>query len=87
MHKKGFETNEGTNGRQSFDMPCPRWLRLSDACRYAGLSTKTIKRMIGEGNLRGERTPGGHWRVDRESIDDWFSGDDKALAIVRSLGL
>ena len=64
-----------------------RWLKISDASRYAGLSPKTIKRMLTKGYLRGERTPGGHWRVDRESIDEYFSGDQKALEIVRSLGL
>jgi hypothetical protein len=44
--------------------------------------------MLVEGQLRGERTPGGHWRVDRESIDEWFTrGDQKAVAIVRSLDI
>jgi len=65
----------------------PRWLRVSAACKYASLSRKTLKRMLIEGDLRGERTPGGHWRVDRESIDEYFSGDHKALEILRSLGL
>jgi excisionase family DNA binding protein len=60
---------------------------MSDASTYASLSRKTIKGMLTSGYLRGERTPGGHWRVDRESIDEYFSGDQKALEIVRSLGL
>jgi excisionase family DNA binding protein len=65
-----------------------RWLRTGEACRYSSLSPKTIKRMLVEGQLRGERTPGGHWRVDRESIDEWFTrGDQKAVAIVRSLDI
>ena len=65
----------------------PRWLRVSDACRYASLNRKTIRHMLVEGLLRGERTPGGHWRVDRESIDEYFSADQKAVAILRSLDL
>jgi excisionase family DNA binding protein len=64
----------------------PRWLRISDASRYASLDRKTIKRMLVEGLLRGDRTPGGHWRVDRESIDEYFAGDERAVAIIRSLG-
>ena len=65
-----------------------RWLRIGDASKYASLSPKTIKRMLADGQLRGERTPGGHWRVDRDSIDEWFSrGDQKAVAIVRSLDI
>lgn len=56
------------------------------ATRYASLSRKTIKKMLAEGQLCGERTPGGHWRVDRHSIDEWFSrNDEEALAIARSL--
>ena len=66
----------------------PRWLKIGVACKYADLSPKTIKKMLSDGYLRGERTPGGHWRVDRESIDEWFSrGEEKALAIVRDLTL
>ncbi|NVM20968.1 MAG: helix-turn-helix domain-containing protein [Desulfobacterales bacterium] len=65
----------------------PRWLKISAACQYASLSPKTIKRMLIEGQLRGDRTPGGHWRVDRESIDEYFEGDKKAVAIVRNLCL
>ncbi len=65
-----------------------RWLRISEAEKYASLSRNTIKKMLKDGQLRGERTPGGHWRIDRESIDDWFSrGEKKAVEIARSLGL
>jgi excisionase family DNA binding protein len=63
-----------------------RWLRISEASKYASLSPKTVKRMLLDGLFNGERTPGGHWRVDRESIDSWFSrGTTKAVAILESL--
>jgi excisionase family DNA binding protein len=65
-----------------------RWLKMSEACRYASLSRKTVKVMLMDGSLTGERTPGGHWRVDKESIDSWFGNvQEKAVAIVRSLHL
>jgi len=65
-----------------------RWLRISEACKYAGLCKNTVKRMLYDGLLIGERTPGGHWRVDRDSIDAYFGrANEKAVAIVRSLGL
>jgi len=60
---------------------------MSEAAKYASLDRKTIKRMLMEGLLRGDRTPGGHWRVDRESIDEYFASDQKAVAIVRGLDL
>lgn len=63
-----------------------RWLRIPEACRYASLSRNTIKAMLLDGRLSGERTPGGHWRVDRESIDAWFlRGNAKAVVVLRSL--
>lgn len=66
----------------------PRWLKVSEVCRYAGLSPKTVKMMLADGHLRGDRTPGGHWRVDRESVDEWFgAADEKAIAIARSLSV
>jgi len=43
--------------------------------------------MLEEGDLDGERTPGGHWRIDRESIDDFFDSSQKEVAIIRSLWL
>ena len=44
--------------------------------------------MLIDGQLKGERTPGGHWRVDRESIDEYFTPTHKkAIEILRSLEL
>ena len=65
-----------------------RWLKISEASKYASLSRKTLYKMLSDGDLRGDKTRGGHWRVDRQSIDEWFmQGEKKALAICRSLGL
>lgn len=64
-----------------------RYLSIRNAAKYSGLSRKTLYKMLEEGDLNGERTPGGHWRIDRESIDDYFDGDKKAVEIIRSLGL
>lgn len=44
--------------------------------------------MVDDGTIAGDRTPGGHRRVNRESADDYFNrGDKEAEAMVRSLGL
>jgi excisionase family DNA binding protein len=62
-----------------------RWLSITDAADYAGLSRKTVKRMLDSGALCGDRTPGGHWRIDRESIDAWFGRTEKkAVAVLGS---
>lgn len=65
-----------------------RWLTLKQACKYANLSKKTILKMIEDGHLQGDTTPGGQWRVDRLSIDEYFErSKKKVIAILESLGL
>ena len=67
-----------------------RWLTISAVFKYASLSRKTVYKMLLNGDLRGRKTKGdsGHWRVDKDSIDEWFmQGEKKALAICQSLGL
>ncbi len=65
-----------------------RFLRMGEAEEYAGLNRKTIRNMILNGIFDGDTTAGGHWRVDRESIDEYFSRSrtsEKAIAILRGL--
>ena len=64
-----------------------RYLSTGQAAEYSGLNRKTLYKMLEEGDLNGERTPGGHWRIDRESIDDFFDSSKKEVAIIRSLEL
>ncbi len=81
-----IQTRRGPSSRLNVGSEMqPRWLKASEACAHISVSRNTLKRMLREG-LVGERTPGGHCRVDRESLDAFFErGSEKALAIVRSL--
>lgn len=65
----------------------PRWLTLAQARAYSGLGRDTLRRLADEGQIRCGRTPGGHRRWDRESIDEYFGQDREILAIAESLGL
>ncbi|MEW5772835.1 MAG: helix-turn-helix domain-containing protein [Thermodesulfobacteriota bacterium] len=64
-----------------------RWLNLTRACEYAGMSRNTLLKYIREGYFWGEKLPSGHWRVDRESIDNALSDKDhvRARDILRRL--
>lgn len=65
-----------------------RWLRMGEACRYARVCRKTMRRLVNEGHISSGYTPGGHHRIDRESIDAYFrEPDQKALAIYESFRL
>ncbi len=43
-------------------------LTTGQAARETGYSIRTIKRWIVSGALKGEQGPGGHWRVDSDSL-------------------
>lgn len=64
-----------------------RYMPISTACRYASVSRNTMRRLIEEGMVTAMKLPGGHWRVDRESIDRMMQSEtrEKALAILGSL--
>lgn len=49
-----------------------KWLTLKEACQYAKVSPNTIRRWIDEGLIYATKTTGA-WRIDRESIDDFFN--------------
>lgn len=45
------------------------WIPISEAERLTGLSPRTIKRMIAEGQIKSARTQGDHVRVLRSDVD------------------
>ncbi len=54
------------------DLSPDKWLTLEEAKAFAKVkSINTIKTWIKEGYIDATKTTG-QWRVDRESIDDWF---------------
>jgi excisionase family DNA binding protein len=56
----------------------PRWLSITNACRYSGMSDKTIMRYITTGKIYGSKK-GGKWYIDRNSIDAFFKSDEVAI--------
>ena len=49
-----------------------KWMTLDEACGYAKVSRNTLRRWIDKGLIYGTKTTG-DWRIDRESIDDYFN--------------
>ena len=52
----------------------PRWLPLKEAARYAGISTKKLRQLVEQGEIRAKRLEG-KWIVDRLSIDEFYEKD------------
>jgi hypothetical protein len=51
----------------------PRWLKLSEAARYAAINPKRLIMLAQEGKVRGGKDPGkrGDWVFDRLSLDSY----------------
>lgn len=45
-------------------------LSPAEAAERIGVDRTTVIRWINSGGLRAAKTPGGHWRIFRESIDE-----------------
>lgn len=51
-----------------------KWLTFEEARKYAKVSRNTLRRWIDEGLIYASKTTG-EWRIDRETIDDFFSSE------------
>jgi excisionase family DNA binding protein len=51
-----------------------------EAARLLGLAVRSVQLMVDRGDLQAWKTPGGHRRISRESLDRWRAGDPPAPA-------
>ncbi|MHB8880372.1 MAG: helix-turn-helix domain-containing protein [Thermodesulfovibrionales bacterium] len=56
----------------------PRWLSISQACRYCSMSTETLMKYVRKGDIYGSKK-GGKWWVDKLSVDAFFLADKAAV--------
>jgi len=57
----------------------PRYATLTVAAEYTGFSTRTLRRYIAQGLLKGYRVGPRHIRVDLNDIDGMFSAVPSAI--------
>lgn len=64
---------------------------MGEACKMAGFSRPTMRRLLLEGDVLGKKHgTGGHWRISEKSLLSHMDPQDvheKALEHVRRLGL
>jgi excisionase family DNA binding protein len=46
------------------------YLKPAEVAEAFQVSTATVISWLKAGKLRGQRTPGGHWRVDPQSVEE-----------------
>lgn len=49
-----------------------KWLTFREACQYAKVGETVMRQWLNDGLIYGTKTTG-QWRIDRESIDDYFN--------------
>ena len=55
-----------------------RWLKITQACKYAQMSKNTLMECIADGEIKAKKRKKGGWIVDRCSIDEYngHNGED-----------
>ncbi len=59
----------------------PRWLSITDACKYISMSYKTLMQHVLNDEIYGTKK-GGKWYIDRYSIDRFMLADEVDVAAI-----
>lgn len=75
-----FEIVDGESDAEKFDREWRevKYLKPQEAAALLRVDARTVKRWAQQGMLHGFRTPGGHWRIDEESLRRMQDGDQTA---------
>ena len=52
-----------------------------EAARELGLAVRSVQLMVDRGDLQAWKTPGGHRRISRQSLDRWRAGERRPAAV------
>lgn len=63
----------------------PRWLKISEATKYARLGRTMLMRLIADGEIRATKRPVGGWIVDRYSLDEYNSGGHQEAVLLADI--
>lgn len=63
----------------------PQYVTVTEAAGRLGVHRRTAQRWVREGRLAGHKTPGGHWRVDVQSMADATIGP-REFAVLTGVG-
>jgi excisionase family DNA binding protein len=75
-----METKKHRNSSGPVPEPAHDDVTTIEAARLLGLAVRSVQLMVDRGDLQAWKTPGGHRRISRESLDRWRAGDRPAPA-------
>ena len=60
-------------------------LTMREACRELNVHRDTMRKYLNQGLIQGTKLPGGHWRIDSDSLRRFRQNEDreKALDLMR----
>lgn len=64
-----------TLGTSSFAQAAEDHCTTIEAAHFLGLAVRSVQLMVDRGELQAWKTPGGHRRIARQSLERWRSGD------------
>lgn len=62
------------------------WLKMRQAMSVLNVSRDTMRSYCEEGLVRAKKLPGGHWRIDQDSLEQFMQNHSR-LVVERLRGL
>ncbi len=70
---------------QNSDMSSGSYYTTLEVAKILGMAVRSIQLMVDRGDLKAWKTPGGHRRITRESLDRWIHGSRAGVTGVAAL--
>jgi len=73
------------NVLQPADMSSESYCTTLEVAKILGMAVRSVQLMVDRGDLQAWKTPGGHRRITRESLDRWIKGSRASVTGVGAL--
>lgn len=73
------------NASQPADMSSGSYYTTLEVAKILGMAVRSVQLMVDRGDLQAWKTPGGHRRITRESLDRWIQGSRAGVTGVGAL--
>lgn len=74
-----------TTSVSNTDMSSASYYTTLEVAKILGMAVRSVQLMVDRGDLQAWKTPGGHRRITRESLDRWIQGSRASVTGVAAL--